>query len=53
MKEFLQVDIPFARYNEFAKFIGKEPRDLDCILFEYGKAKKISAADCEAGETGH
>lgn len=54
MKQFLQVDIPFDRYNEFAKHIGKDPRYLDCILFEYGKAKKISAgADCEAGDTGH
>lgn len=41
MKEFLEVDIPFHRYNEFATFIGlDDPRYLDCILFEYGKLKK-------------
>jgi hypothetical protein len=43
MKEFLQVDIPLDSYNEFARLIGKDPRYLDCILFEYGKAKNISA----------
>lgn len=42
MKDFLAVDIPFDRYGEFARAIGKNPRYLDCILFEYGKAKKIS-----------
>jgi hypothetical protein len=50
LKQFLQLDIPFDRYNEFAKLIGKDPRYLDCLLFEYGKAKDISAgAEC-AGE---
>lgn len=43
MQKFLQVDIPLDRYSEFARFIGKDPRYFDCILFEYGKAKKISA----------
>ena len=43
MKKFLQVDIPLDGYNEFARLIGKDPRYLDCILFEYGKAKTISA----------
>ena len=44
MKKFLQLDeIPVDRYDDFAKFIGKDPRFLDCILFEYGKAKNISA----------
>jgi hypothetical protein len=43
MKKFLQVDIPLDRYNEFAGLIGKDPRYLDCLLFEYGKAKSISA----------
>jgi len=47
MKDFLEVDIPFDRYSEFAKFIGKDSRYLDCILFEYGKAKKI-ADQCAA-----
>lgn len=46
MKEFLQVDIPFDRYNEFARLVGLDPRYLDCILFEYGKLKKISAQAC-------
>ena len=46
MKEFLKVDISFDRYNEFAKFIGLDPRYLDCILFEYGKLNKISAQPC-------
>jgi len=49
MKKFLQLDIPLDRYNEFAMFIGKDPRYWDCILFEYGKANKISAgAECAA-----
>jgi hypothetical protein len=44
MKKFLQLDeIPVDRYDDFAKCIGKDPRFLDCILFEYGKAKNISA----------
>jgi hypothetical protein len=43
MKKFLKLDIPPGRYSEFATFIGKNPRYLDCILFEYGKAKNISA----------
>ena len=43
MKKFLRVDIPLASYNEFARFLGKDPRYLDCICFEYGKAKGISA----------
>ena len=42
MKDFREVDIPFDRYSEFARFIRKDLRYLDCILFEYGKAKKIS-----------
>ena len=46
MKQFLQIDIPFDRYNEFARFIGLDPRYLDCILFEYGKLKNISAQAC-------
>lgn len=51
MKEFLQVDIPFDSYNEFARVIGMDARYLDCILFEYGKAKKISAVvKCAAGD---
>jgi hypothetical protein len=44
MQRFLQLDeIPVDRYDDFAKFIGIDPRFLDCILFEYGKAKNISA----------
>jgi hypothetical protein len=43
MKKFLQIDIPENRYTEFARFIGKDPRYLDCILFEYGKMKNISS----------
>jgi hypothetical protein len=43
MKKFLQVDIPLDSYDEFARDIGKDPRYLDCLLFEYGKAKNISA----------
>jgi len=46
MKEFLKVDIPFDRYSEFASFVGLDPRYLDCILFEYGKLKNISAQAC-------
>jgi len=46
MKEFLKVDIPFDRYNEFASFIELDARYLDCILFQYGKLKKISAQAC-------
>jgi hypothetical protein len=46
MKEFLKVGNPFDRYNEFASFIGLDPRYLDCILFEYGKLKNISAQAC-------
>ncbi len=42
MQKFLQIGIPLDSYNEFARFIGKDPRYLDCILFKYGKAKKIS-----------
>ncbi len=54
MKKFLQVDISLDRYNEFASFIGMDPRYLDCLLFEYGKAKNISAgAECAADDTGH
>lgn len=50
MKKFLQVDIALDRYNEFASFIGMDPRYLDCLLFEYGKAKSISAgAECAIG----
>ena len=41
MKEFLKVDISFDRYNHFAKFIGLDPRYLDCILFEYGAKQDI------------
>jgi hypothetical protein len=53
MKKFLRLDIPLNRYNEFAMFIGKDPRYLDCILFEYGKAKKISAGiECAVGDAG-
>jgi hypothetical protein len=49
MKKFLQVDIPLDSYNEFASFIGKDPRYLDCLLFEYGKANNISAGgECVA-----
>lgn len=49
MKKFLQVDIPLDSYNEFATFIGKDPRYLDCLLFEYGKANNISAGgECVA-----
>ena len=43
MQQFLQVKIPVDKCTEFADAIGKNPRYLDCILFEYGKAKKISA----------
>lgn len=45
MKKFLQLEgVPVDAYDEFAKFIGIEnPRYFDCILFEYGKAKNISA----------
>ena len=43
MEQCLQMKIPLDRYSEFAHLIGKNPRYLDCILFEYGKAKKISA----------
>jgi hypothetical protein len=51
MKEFLQVDIHFDGYNEFARVIGMDARYLDCILFEYGKAKTISAGvKCAAGD---
>jgi hypothetical protein len=46
MKEFLKVNIPFDRYNEFSTFIGLDPRYLDCILFEYGKLKNISDQAC-------
>jgi hypothetical protein len=42
MKNFLSLDIPQNRYTEFARLVGKDPRYLDCILFEYGKAKNIS-----------
>lgn len=43
MEQFLHVKIPVDKYSEFADLIGKNPRYLDCILFEYGKAKKMSA----------
>ena len=43
MKNFLQVDIPPSGYSDFAKLLGIDPRYFDCILFEYGKAKSISA----------
>lgn len=46
MKEFLKVDISLDRYDEFASFLGLDPRYLDCILFEYGKLKNISAQAC-------
>ncbi len=46
MKEFLKVDIPFDRYNEFASFIELDARYLDCILFQYGKSQNISAQAC-------
>lgn len=39
MKKFLKVEDSF---EEFARFIGEEPRYLDYILFKYGQAKKIS-----------
>ena len=49
MEKFLNVDIPRGRYTEFARFIGKDPRYLDCLLFEYGKANNISAGgECAA-----
>lgn len=47
LKEFLKVDISFDRYNEFASFLGLDPRYLDCLLFEYGKLKSISAQACD------
>jgi hypothetical protein len=47
MKDFLEVEISFDKYGEFGRLIGKDPRYLDCILFEYGKAKKI-ADQCAA-----
>lgn len=43
MKNFLQVDIPPSGYSDFARLLGIDPRYFDCILFEYGKAKSISA----------
>jgi hypothetical protein len=44
MKKFLKLeDSVLDRYEEFARFIGKEPRYLDYILFKYGQAKNISA----------
>lgn len=43
MKDVLQIDIPLSQYNEFADFINVDRRYFDCLLFEYGKAKKISA----------
>jgi hypothetical protein len=49
MKKTLQVEIPLDSYNEFARFIGKDARYLDCLLFEYGKANNISAGvECTA-----
>lgn len=42
IEKVLDVDIPVGSYGEFARFIGKDPRYLDWILFEYGKAKNIS-----------
>lgn len=46
MEKFLEVDIPLDGYNDFAREIGQDPRYFDCLLFEYGKAKKISASEC-------
>lgn len=43
MKKFLQVDIPVDGYTDFAKFIGKDARYLDCILFKYGKINNMFA----------
>ena len=43
MKQCFNLDIRFEFYNEFAESIGLSPRYLDCVLFEYGKLKKISA----------
>jgi hypothetical protein len=53
MKKFLQVDIPPNSYTEFAVFIGKDPRYLDCILFEYGKAKNISYRSARSDPPKH
>jgi hypothetical protein len=43
MTKCLGLDIPVEHYIEFANFIGINPRYLDCLLFEYGKLKRISA----------
>jgi hypothetical protein len=43
VKKFLQIDISSDEYDELARFIGKDPRYLDCLLFKYGQAKSISA----------
>jgi hypothetical protein len=43
MKKFLGLeDIPLDNYDEFARFMGKDPRYWDCILFKYGQARSIS-----------
>jgi hypothetical protein len=49
MKKFLKLNIPINRYDEFARFVGKDPRYLDCILFKYGQAKNISASNRTVG----
>lgn len=41
MKKFLKIEN--STFEEFARFIGEEPRYLDYILFKYGQAEKISA----------
>jgi hypothetical protein len=44
MKKFLRLeDISLNRYDEFARYMGRDPRYWDCILFKYGQAKNISA----------
>lgn len=42
MKQCFKLDIPCERYIEFATLLGLNARYLDCVLFEYGKLKKIS-----------
>ena len=43
MRKYLGVDVRFEQYNDFSNSIGVNPRYLDCLLFEYGKLKRISA----------
>lgn len=43
VQHFLKLDIQPEKYLELSRALGIDARYLDCLLFEYGKLKNISA----------